>query len=87
MEEIQLLWENLSYQYKANTAIIAGVAAYFNIHPADTKWIEMDNGFTYIYSFIPYQTDSTQHVPWTPAPRLTSEVKIQINKQQPSVTY
>lgn len=63
------------FQYKANTAIIAGVAAYFNIHPADTKWIEVDNGFTYIYTYLPNQTDSTEHVPWTPAPRLTSEVK------------
>lgn len=64
------------YQYKANTAIIAGIAAYFNIHPANTKWIEVDNGFTYIYSYLPNQTDSTQHIPWTPAPRLTSEVKL-----------
>jgi iron complex outermembrane recepter protein len=63
------------YQYKANTAIIGGVAAYFNIHPDDTKWMEVDNGFTYIYTYLLNQTDSTQHVPWTPAPRLTSEVK------------
>ena len=63
---------------QANTAIIAGVSAYFNIHPADTKWIEIDNGFTYIYSYLPNQTDSTQHVPLTPAPRLTSEVKFKL---------
>ncbi len=73
------------YQYKANTAIIAGVAAYFNIHPADTKWIEIDNGFTYIYSFLPNQTDSTQHVPWTPAPRLTSEVKFKLPDNHNSI--
>ncbi len=66
------------FQYKANTAIIAGVAAYLNIHPSLLKWIEFDNGFTYIYSFLPGQTDSTQHVPWTPAPRLTSQVKLKI---------
>jgi iron complex outermembrane receptor protein len=66
------------FQYKANTAIIMGVAAYFNIHPADTKWIEIDNGFTYIYTYLPNQTDSTQHLPWTPAPRLTTEVKFHL---------
>ncbi len=67
------------FQYKANTAFIAGATAYFNIHPTDTKWIEIDNGFTYIYSFMPGQTDSTDHVPLTPAPRLTSEVKFKLS--------
>lgn len=73
------------FQYRANTAIIAGVAAYFNIHPADTKWIEVDNGFTYIYSYLPNQTDSTQHVPWTPAPRLTTEVKFKLGNKHNSI--
>ena len=66
------------FQYMANTAMITGVTGYFNIHPASTKWLEIDNGFTYIYTFMPHQTDSTQHVPLTPAPRLTSEVKFKI---------
>jgi len=65
-----------AYQFLSNVAIIAGVSGYFNIHPADTKWLELDNGFTYIYSYLPNQTDSTRHIPWTPAPRLTSELKI-----------
>jgi len=73
------------YEYKANTAVIAGVAAYFNIHPGDTKWIEVDNGFTYIYTFLPNQTDSTQHLPWTPAPRLTTEVKFKLENKQTSI--
>ncbi len=60
------------YQYIANKAIIAGFSGYFNIHPMNTKWLEIDNGFTYIYSFLPNQTDSTQHLPWTPAPRLNN---------------
>jgi iron complex outermembrane recepter protein len=66
------------YKYGAATAWLAGVSAYFNIHPADSKWLEIDNGFTYTYSFIPNQTDSENHVPFTPAPRLTSEVKFKI---------
>ena len=66
------------FQYKANTAIIAGVAAYFNIHPVNAKWFYFTNGFTYIYSYLPGQTDSTRHIPWTPAPRFTSEVKINL---------
>jgi iron complex outermembrane receptor protein len=67
-----------TFQFLSNTAIITGVAAYFNIHPQVAKWIEIDNGLTYIYSFMLHQSDSTQHVPFTPAPRLTSEVKFKI---------
>jgi len=66
------------YKYTANTAIIAGVTGYLKIHPASAKWFELDNGFTYIYSFLPGQTDSTQHVPFTPAPRITSELIVKL---------
>ncbi len=73
------------YEYIANKAIIAGVSGYFNIHPANARWMEIDNNFTYIYSYFPNQTDSTQHIPWTPAPRLTSEVKIKFTDRRTSV--
>ncbi len=68
------------YQYvSSNTAIITGVSGYLNIHPADAKWLEINNGFTYIYSSIPNSSDSTNHIPWIPAPHLTSEVKFRLD--------
>jgi len=68
------------YQYvSSNTAIITGVSGYLNIHPAAARWFEVDNGFTYIYSHIPNSSDSTSHIPWTPAPHLTSEIKFRLN--------
>ncbi len=73
------------YQYNSNSAIITGISAYFNIHPAATKWIEVDNGFTCIYTFLPNQTDSTQHIPLTPAPRLTSQVKFKLTDNNRSI--
>jgi iron complex outermembrane receptor protein len=74
-----------TFKFKATTAHIEGVEAFFNIHPTDTKWLELDNGFTYIYSFLPNQTDSTQHVPWTPAPRLTSDLKFNLADRNTSI--
>lgn len=68
------------YQYIANKAILTGFSGYFNIHPSDTRWLEIDNSFTYVYSYFPNQTDSTQHIPWTPAPRLTTEIKLKLQK-------
>jgi len=73
------------YEYIANKAIIAGFSGYFNIHPSDTRWLEVDNNFTYVYSFFPNQTDSTQHVPWTPAPRLTTEIKLKLTDRKKSI--
>ena len=64
------------YKYNANTAIIAGATAYFKVHPENVKWFDWDNGFSYNYSFLIGQSDSTQHVPFTPAPRLTSDIKL-----------
>ena len=73
------------YVYIANKAILAGFSGYFNIHPADTKWLEIDNNFTYVYSYLPNQTDSTQHIPWTPAPRLTTEIKFKLSDRKSSI--
>jgi iron complex outermembrane receptor protein len=69
----------------SNTAIIEGVSGYLNIHPAGVKWFELDNGFTYVYSNIPNASDSTSHVPYTPAPHLTSEAKFRLNDARNSI--
>jgi iron complex outermembrane recepter protein len=67
------------FQYVANTAISAGITATLNIHPTAVRWLEWDNGFTYSYSLFPGQSDSTRHIPFTPAPRWTSTVKFRLN--------
>lgn len=67
------------YQYlSANTAIIEGISGFLNIHPSGAKWFELDNGFTYIYSHIPNESDSTRHLPYIPAPHLNSEIKLRL---------
>ncbi|MDF2434921.1 MAG: iron complex outerrane recepter protein, partial [Mucilaginibacter sp.] len=74
------------YQYlSSNTSVITGVSGILNIHPAATKWLEIDNGFTYIYSHIPNATDTTGHLPYTPAPHLNSEVKLRLNDGHNSI--
>jgi iron complex outermembrane receptor protein len=73
------------YEYvSSNTAILTGLTAYFNVHPAGAKWLEWDNRFSYIYSWLPHATDSTNHIPWTPAPHLHSELKFQLNDKSGS---
>ena len=74
------------YQFvSSNTAVITGLSGFLNIHPSDVRWLEIDNGFTYIYTDLPNSSDSTSHIPWTPAPHLTCEVKFRFNDAQNSI--
>ncbi len=73
------------FKYVASTAEIYGATGVFDIHPADTRWLELDNGLTYIYTSLPNSTPSTSHLPFTPAPRLTSEVRIKMKNRPNSV--
>lgn len=74
------------YQYlSTNTAIITGISGFLNIHPASAKWFELENGFTYIYSHIPNATDTTQHLPYIPAPHLNSEIKLRLSDGHNSI--
>jgi iron complex outermembrane recepter protein len=74
------------YQFvSSNVAIITGVSGYLNIHPATAKWFGVDNGFTYIYSYIPNATDSARHVPYTAAPHLNSEFKFRFKDSHNAV--
>ncbi len=68
------------YEYvSSNTAILKGITGYVNIHPSAWPWFEMKNGLSYIYTYLPNATDSTNHIPWTPAPRLNTEFKFRLN--------
>ncbi len=74
------------YQYlSTNSANISGISGFLNIHPQDVNWLEIDNGFTYLYSHIPNGSDSTKHLPYIPAPHLKSELKIRLNDGHNSV--
>jgi len=74
------------YQYlSTNIAVITGLSGYLNIHPSAAKWLEIDNRFTYIYSQIPNETDSTKHLPYIPAPHLHSDVKFRFNDGHHSI--
>ncbi|HTS45193.1 MAG TPA: TonB-dependent receptor [Puia sp.] len=74
------------YEYvSSNSAIITGLSAYLNIHPASVKWLEMNNRFSYIYTYLPNSTDSTDHLPWIPAPHLHSEFRFKLNDGHNSI--
>jgi iron complex outermembrane receptor protein len=64
----------------SNSAILTGATAYFDVHPSSLSWIQWNNRFTYIYTYLPHSTDSTGHIPWTPAAHLHSELRFLFGK-------
>jgi iron complex outermembrane receptor protein len=74
------------YEYvSSNTAILTGLTAYFEVHPSGLTWLQWNNRFSYIYTYLPNATDSTRHIPWTPAPRLCSELKFLLSNKSGSL--
>jgi iron complex outermembrane receptor protein len=73
------------YQFvSSNSAVLTGINAYFNVHPVGAKGLDWNNRFSYIYSWLPHAADSTDHIPWTPAPHLHSELKYRLNDKSGS---
>ncbi len=65
----------------SNSAILTGVSVTLGVHPAAVKWLEWENMFSYMYTWLPHQTDSTDHLPWIPAPRWNSSLIFKLNNR------
>ena len=63
----------------SNTAILTGASVTLGVHPAVVKWLEWENMFSYMYTWLPHQTDSTDHLPWIPAPHWNSNLIFKLN--------
>jgi len=54
------------------------------VHPEAVKWLEWENMFSYMYTWLPHQTDSTDHLPWIPAPHWNSNLIFRLNDRKGS---
>lgn len=68
----------------SNTAILTGVSVTLGVHPEAVKWLEWENMFSYMYTWLPHQTDSTDHLPWIPAPHWNSNLIFRLNDRKGS---
>jgi len=68
----------------SNTAILTGVSVTLGVHPAAVKWLEWENMFSYMYTWLPHQTDSTDHLPWIPAPHWNSNLIFKLSDRKGS---
>ncbi len=63
----------LTYAYTQGDARLLGFEAGFDFHPVHS--VHFSNTFSYVDARLLHQPDATKYLPFTPAPRWTSELK------------
>lgn len=65
-----------TYQYTQGNAQLLGGEASVDIHPMER--LHFQNAFSYVNSVQPHQPAESKYLPFTPAPRITSELSYDI---------
>ena len=64
-----------TYKFAAGKVQMIGGEAYIDIHPHPLDWLHFENSFSYVYSQLSNQPDSTRYLPFTPAPKWISTLR------------
>ncbi len=64
-----------TFKYVQGNAVLTGGEAVLNIRPRNIKWLNFDNSFSFVNAIQKNQPDSTKYLPYTPPPKLRSELK------------
>lgn len=69
-----------TFRYASGDARIRGGEISLDIHPHPLDWLHFENTFSYVLSVQKNQPDSSKYLPYTPAPRITSELRASTKK-------
>jgi iron complex outermembrane receptor protein len=69
-----------TFKYASGNANLSGGEITIDIHPHPWDWLHFENTFSYVVAVQKNQPDSTRYLPFTPAPKLTSELKTTTKK-------
>jgi iron complex outermembrane recepter protein len=69
-----------TFQFVSGNANLTGGEIMIDIHPHPLDWLHFENSFSYVQASQKNQPDSTKYLPFTPAPKLESELKADIKK-------
>ena len=68
------------YKFDAGNVQMAGAEFFIDIHPHPLDWLHFENSFSYVYSELLNQPDSTRFLPFTPPAKWVSDIRIDIDK-------
>lgn len=69
-----------TFQFVSGDANLSGGEISVDIHPHPIHWLHFENSFSYVRSIQKDQPDSTKYLPFTPAPKLQSEIRADLRK-------
>jgi iron complex outermembrane receptor protein len=69
-----------TFQFVAGNANLRGGEIAIDIHPHPIHWLHFENSFSYVEAVQKNQPDSTKYLPFTPAPKIQSELRADIKK-------
>jgi iron complex outermembrane receptor protein len=69
-----------SFKFQQGDANLYGGEISIDIHPHPLDWLHIENSFSYVRAKQLKQSDSTSNLPFIPAPRFQSEIKIEKHK-------
>ncbi|MDB5263300.1 MAG: energy transducer TonB [Adhaeribacter sp.] len=69
-----------TFKYVQGDARLYGFEAVIDIHPHPLDWLHFENTFSLVRGIQANQPDSTRNLPFIPAPRLQSEIRLDFRK-------
>lgn len=69
-----------TFQFTQGNANLSGGEISIDIHPHPLDWLHIENSFSYVQAVQENATDSTKYLPFTPAPKFSSELKAEKEK-------
>ena len=67
-----------TFRFVAGNAHLFGGEVRFDIHPHPYDWIHFENAFSYVMAVQKNQPDSSKYLPFTPAPKVLTGLKVDI---------
>ena len=67
-----------SSKFDSGNAQLMGGEFYIDIHPHPLDWLHFENSLSYVHSQLLNQPDSTRYLPFTPATKWISDIRIDI---------
>lgn len=64
-----------TFKFVSGDANLVGGEITIDVHPHPLDWLHFENTFSYVRSTLRNQPDSSKYLPFTPAPKFTSELK------------
>jgi len=69
-----------TFRYASGNAYLYGAELSIDVHPHPLDWLHFENSFGFVNAIQRNQPDSSKYLPFTPAPRITSNIRIDLKK-------